>query len=109
VAARRGLALLSLKKERKRHSESATCRLYRSLADDSLSRLNSLFIRSASVNAKLRLVLLGILLAAWSGCTNCGNGRPGSGMFNCLDRYCFCADWMNCHSCVNRQCHCDCQ
>jgi hypothetical protein len=61
------------------------------------------------VFAKLRLVMFGLVLVALTGCAAGPPGRPGSELFNCLDKYCYCADWMNCHSCVNRQCHRDCQ
>jgi hypothetical protein len=54
--------------------------------------------------------MLGVALATgFSGCAAGPPGRPGSELFNCLDHACYCADWMNCHSCVNRQCHKDCQ
>jgi hypothetical protein len=68
-----------------------------------------ILVRSAVVFSNLRLAVLGIVLAALSGCAAGPPGRPGSELFNCLDTYCFCADWANCHSCVNRQCHCDCR
>jgi len=60
------------------------------------------------MKSKLPLILLGLVLSVFAfGCAAGPPGRPGSELFNCLDRYCFCADWANCHSCVNRPCHCD--
>jgi hypothetical protein len=68
--------------------------------------LISQICRSANVRIKLRLTMLGFVLALLaSGCAAGPPGRPGSELFNCLDRYCYCADWANCHSCVNRDCH----
>jgi hypothetical protein len=60
--------------------------------------------------ANLRCLLVAFVLAvAGAGCAhNCPDdcdGRPFSDLFSCCDNMCYCADWMNCHSCVNRGCH----
>jgi hypothetical protein len=39
--------------------------------------------------------LLVALLAGVAGC------RGPTELFSCIDRHCFCADWMNDHSCVS--------
>jgi hypothetical protein len=71
--------------------------------------LVSLNSRSNHMAASLRRVLIGLALAVFaSGCAAGPPGRPGSELFNCLD-HCYCADRMNCHSCVNQQCHRDCR
>jgi hypothetical protein len=61
------------------------------------------------VSIKSRVLALGLAVALapfLTGCRGAGcSGRPGSDLFSCLDRHCYAADWFNCHSCVNRQCH----
>jgi hypothetical protein len=53
--------------------------------------------------AKLGCISLGLLFALTNfGCAN-------RDIFDCCDRYCYCADWANCHSCVNAACHSDAQ
>jgi hypothetical protein len=60
--------------------------------------------------AILRFILVGFtLLVAAAGCCHrdCGE-RPGSDLFSCCDLMCYCPDWFNRHSCVNRGCYdCD--
>ena len=53
--------------------------------------------------AKLKVVALVLLMSpSLAGCA------PKE-MFSCIDRHCFCADWINHHSCVNCCCEDGCQ
>jgi hypothetical protein len=46
-------------------------------------------------NSFKSLTLLVAVLAGIAGC------RGPTELFSCIDRHCFCADWMNDHSCVS--------